>query len=347
MYNIDEVISVFMYGYTTFHEKTVNSLISAVRDGKNSNAYIFEGDKGLGKTECARLFAQALVCLHRETAPCCSCKNCIEAKENSNPDITYVNKTLNKQWFGSDKKSIGVEIIRRINEDAFIKPFNAPHKVYIIEDGSAMSEAAQNAFLKTLEEPPEFTVFIIIVQSSAVLLDTVISRCELIHFNGVDKETVRRYIFDKYHPEEERLNFLTGYCEGVPGRADDIINDEKFEELRQSALEKLPALLSRNRISAYAVREYLEENKDRGEEIFTLWLSYLRDILVMHYSDGNIINTDKMQTLSSCCMRCDAKTAVIGIEECIRALEMLRRYVSLKSVAMHTALTIKERCRTE
>ena len=276
-----------MYGYETFHEDLMKNLIESVHNGASSHAYIFEGEKGLGVLNSARLFAAALTCKNTGVAPCGSCQNCVESKADTNPDIIYVRPK-------ADKKSIGAKDMRKLEEDVAVKPFNSKHKVYIFEDASLLTEEAQNTFLKTFEEPPEYAVFILITENSASLLQTILSRFTLVHFPSVSDAIMEKYISGKYPEEKERLPFLIKYCAGVPGVADNIINDENFESVRTSSLENLFSVLSTDRSSAFVVKKYLDENKDKAENIFVFWLAYLRDIILMQSQAPNmIINIDK------------------------------------------------------
>ena len=142
-----------------------------MHNGASSHAYIFEGEKGLGVLNSARLFAAALTCENTGVAPCGSCQNCVESKADTNPDIIYVRPK-------ADKKSIGAKDMRKLEEDVAVKPFNSKHKVYIFEDASLLTEEAQkHVFFKNVfEEPPEYAVFILITENSTSLLQTILSR---------------------------------------------------------------------------------------------------------------------------------------------------------------------------
>ena len=320
-----------MYGYNTFHEELMQNLINSVHDGLSSHAYIFEGAKGLDLRGSARLFAAALTCPDRAIAPCGACQVCKETRADTNPDIVYVNS--------GDKKSIGAEQMRALEEDVAIKPFAAARKVYIIEDGAQLTEAAQNVFLKTFEEPPEYAVFIIIIENLAPLLETVLSRFTLIHFPRVSDARVKEYITGKYPEETDRLDFLVRYCAGIPGEADRIISDEYFETLRAESLEKLDALFSSDRISAFSVSEFAEQNKDRFNEILDFWISFSRDIILLQNgSEDKIINIDKKTELERFAARLDPGTVVKISEKTIKAQKMLARYVNIKAAAMWLAL---------
>lgn len=323
-----------MYGYTTFHPKIMQTLIDTVHQGRSSHAYIFEGDPGLGLRQAAQLFAAALTCTSTPTAPCGLCTACIQTKAETNPDVIYINS--------GEKKSISVDTMRGVSEDAYIRPFYKKHKVYIIEEGDLLTEQAQNAFLKVLEEPPEYVVFILLVTNANLLLQTILSRATLIHFSPVPENVLKEYITKHYPEEENRLPFLLKYANGNPGTADAILKDEHFESLREATLGKLTALLSSHRISVYEISDFMEQNKDFAEMVLDFWLSYLRDILMIQCDmPQNQINIDK--NLQPFVSRFDPQTIVIAMEELVRAKQMLRRYVNLKALSLGFSLKIKER----
>ena len=324
-----------MYGYTTFHEGLMNNLIKSVREGTNSHAYIFEGNAGLGLLSSAKLFAAALACTNKSGAPCGSCPSCIQARADTNPDIIYIEKPKNRQ-------TIGVDPIRAVNDDAAIRPFSAARKVYIINDGGALTPAAQNAFLKTLEEPPDYAVFIIITENASALLPTVLSRSVLIHFPPVSDAAIEKYISENYPNELYRLEFLKKYCEGIPGEVDNITADADFEPLRGAAFDKLPVLLSSEKIDAYEIMRFLDENKENAEKIIDFWISYLRDMLAVQLgaADG-VINVDKADSLRALSVRYEPKFAMSAVNELVTAKKMIVRHVSLKALALRTALKIR------
>ncbi len=320
-----------MYGYETFHEELMRNLIDSVHHGQSSHAYIFEGSMGLNTLGAARLFAAALACPNNEIAPCGACPSCIEAKANTNPDIVYVNSGA--------KKSIGAEQMRSLETDVAIKPFAAKRKIYIIEDGTQLTEAAQNVLLKTFEEPPEYAVFIIVIENAAQLLETVLSRFTLVHFPPVTDETVEKYITEKYPEESERLPFLVRYSAGIPGEADRIISDPDFDALRARSLEKMSALTSSDRTAAFDARAFVEEYKDRFSDILAFWVSFARDMLLIQTGSGeNIINADKRDALRSLASKTDPAQTVKLFERILKAHKMNLRFVSPKAVVMWLAL---------
>ena len=327
-----------MYGYTTFHDKILNNLIESVHNKTSSHAYIFEGADGLFLNNCAKLFAAALTCENTSISPCGSCRSCIQSKADTNPDICYI---LREKENGKLKKTIGIEPIRNAVKDSQVKPFNAPKKVYIIEEGDLLTVEAQNAFLKTFEEPPEYAVFIIIVHNSSALLETILSRGVLVSFPPVSDSIVSKYIEENYPEEKDRLDFLVKFCEGIPGEADNIIGNENFEGLREKSLEMLGVFLSGKEINAFLIQDFFTENKDDTELIFDLWISFMRDILIMLCGvRDNIINSDKITQLQQLTSRTDEAKIIKAVNEILTAKDMLNRSVKHSSAIMHCALAV-------
>lgn len=323
-----------MYGYDIYHEKQLNTVIRSVQEGKPSHAYIFCGEKGLKRHECAELVSTALVCENHEQAPCGTCPECVKARAKTHPDISYIQPP-------KDKKSIGVDDIRALTDDCFIKPFSKGSKVYIIE-GDAMTEQAQNALLKTLEEPPEYAVFIIISSDQGLLLDTVQSRCTTIFLPTLSSEAIKKIIRAEY-PTENRIDFLADYSEGNPGKLKKIICDEGFEALRKSSLEHLSMLLSDRLYSAYRICDFFEKNKEQAEEILNLWLIYLRDIILV--SEGftdKVINSDLTDKLKILSHRTNEKKLAFAAERVTVMCKMLARFVNIRAAALNLALTVKK-----
>lgn len=323
-----------MYGYDIFHNDIMTTLLNSVRNNKNSNTYIFEGEQGLGIHDAARLFAKALVCTEISSAPCCSCPACLEAQSGSHPDIAFVKKP-------KDKATIGVEPIRNMINESLIKPFYTRHKVFIIDDGDLLTPQAQNAFLKIIEEPPQYAVFIIVVSSAQILLETVRSRAVTVAFPPVSDVIVRQYIESKY-PNESRLDFLVKYCAGVPKYADKIIERTDFDELRDEVLNLVPRLLSKNKLYAYDLSDYIDKNKDNAPEIFDMLLMYLRDALVTATGlPEKVVNSDKSDKINLLAQKYSTKTLASAIDEMLTARKMLDRYVKASACILRAGLCIK------
>lgn len=324
-----------MYGYEVLHEQTAENLIKNVRRGMAQHAYIFEGERGVGAEECARLFAAAMVCEKTESAPCGACNACIMSKAATHPDIYSVTP-------GDGKRSITVDKIREIVADAYTKPYESGKKVYIITYGDDMNEQAQNAFLKVLEEPPQYAVFIILTENYESLLQTVRSRCERIQFPPVSDGKIRAYI-EKHFPEEtEKTRFLVQYAGGVAGNVKKILESEGFAELREAALLTLDKLLSPKKVDAYDVAEFLEENKEEADLILAFWQGFLHDVMLLQNGAENLLQSaDFSVKLKGIAGRNDEKKILDAQEAVLLAQKMRKRYVNLRALALRLAFYIK------
>ena len=325
-----------MYGYEIFHNDILTELINSVHNGENRQAYLFTGPEGVGRHNAAKLFANALVCSNTKTAPCGTCAACVGAKNDTNPDIAYIRPT--------DKKTVSAEQAREIVADAYKKPFESEKKVYIVEDGSVLNEFAQNCLLKILEEPPEYVVFIIIAPSETVLLQTVLSRCTVVRFPTVTEDVMLDYIKNKYPEKIGSAKLLSALSGGVPGNVDAILSDEEFASLRMQSLKMMIPLMSSHRISAYTVCDFLEENKEKAEQIIDFWQSFLRDVLIIKNGSANlIVNHDLQEQLKNLAIKMPDNFPIIALEQTIRAKTMLRRYVNLHSLGLNLSFSIKNR----
>lgn len=324
-----------MYGYEIFHEKIAENLINNVRSKVAQHAYIFEGERGVGTLECAKLFAATLVCKKTEAAPCGTCNACIMAQADSHPDIFVLTPA-------DGKRNISVDQVREIVSDAYTKPYESEKKVYIITYGDDMNEQAQNAFLKVLEEPPQYAVFIVLAENNESLLATIRSRCTKIKFNPVGDNLIREYVRKNYPDDTEKIDFLVQYAGGVVGEIEKILNTENFVPLREDSLDRLWALISPDMLDSYEVATFLEENKEDADLVLRFWLGFLRDMMLIKNGAEKLIKSsdfvDKLINLSN---KTDEERIVNAIESVITAQKMRKRYVNLKAMSLWLAFSIK------
>lgn len=171
------------------NEKNKKILEDIIIKNKVANAYMFIGQEGIGKFLFAKEFAKAILCLN-ENKPCNKCKSCLELDNSNNPDLTIIEP---------DGNNVKIEQIRELNRKVVEKPIVSNKKVYIINDGQNITKEAQNALLKTLEEPPEYVTIILITTSESAFLPTIKSRCTKINFNKLAKEDMLKILKSKYN----------------------------------------------------------------------------------------------------------------------------------------------------
>ena len=169
------------------HEQIIEHFRSALKNHQVSHAYILNGENGSGKSMLAKAFAKALVCEAGYGDSCNMCRACHQFDSGNHPDV---------KWVTHEKaNSIGVDDVReQINNDIVIKPYSSKYKVYIIDEAEKMTVQAQNALLKTIEEPPEYAVILFLTNTLDVLLQTVRSRCIIMNLRSVDTKMIQQYL---------------------------------------------------------------------------------------------------------------------------------------------------------
>ena len=177
----------------------VMHLKEAMKHDKVSHAYIINGEDKSGKTLLALEFAKALMCVDENERPCGHCKSCIQADSHNNPDII---------WITHEKpNTITVDDVReQIVNDAQIKPYAGRYKIYIINEAEKMNVQAQNAILKTIEEPPHYVIVILITNNAGAFLQTITSRCVMLSMKPVREDIIREYIMKKYQIPDYKEN---------------------------------------------------------------------------------------------------------------------------------------------
>ena len=210
-------------------EQLKEHLQNAISMNKVSHAYIINGERSSGKEFIARIFAMALQCEKGGTEPCGECHSCKQAMSNNQPDIIYI---------GHEKpNTIGVEDIRgQINNDIGIKPYSSPRKIYIMNEGEKMTVQAQNALLKTLEEPPEYAVILILTTNVEALLPTILSRCVVLNMKPVPDAKVKKYLMEELGVPDYKANICVAFARGNIGKAKLLASSEEFEKVKDEAI---------------------------------------------------------------------------------------------------------------
>ncbi len=247
----------------------VEQLKTAAESGRASHAYLFLGGAGAGKGLIANTFAKALQCEGAGAKPCGQCRSCQSFDHGNHPDVIYVR---------GEKKNIVVDEIReQILETVDLKPYHYAKKIYIIEKADTMNVQAQNALLKTLEEPPAHAMFLLLAERAEAFLPTILSRVVAMKIRPLSEETIADYLRGTGLSEEES-HILAAYAQGRIGQALELKEDEAFREMRQDILGKLEALPSMHEGEAYLMAKELEVYKTdlRFLDIMELWY---RDLL--------------------------------------------------------------------
>ncbi len=265
-------------------------LRQAVATKKISHAYLFAGDSGSGKKMLANLFAKTLQCEAGGTDPCGVCQSCKAFDSHNHPDIVYVRPT---------KKSLGVDDIReQILEDVKFKQYQYRYKIYIVQQADTMTEQAQNALLKTLEEPPDYVVFLLLAKNTAVFLPTVLSRVVTLQIRPLSENLIVKYLVTKKQLSDTVAAEYAAYAQGSIGNALTLLEDETFVHMREDILDKLKAIEQKSLAEVLLFAKDLEQYKDdtRFLDMMQLWY---RDLLVANrlQDDKFLIQKTQKQAL--------------------------------------------------
>ena len=235
-----------------------------VDKGTLSHAHLIVGPDGIGKSILARKFA-----------------------------LKILNKEIDKDYidiihYRAKKASFGVDDVRGIIEEIMKRPYEGDKKVVIIHEGNKLTVQAQNALLKTIEEPPK-GVYIILL--------TIKSRCQIYKLTPLSKDEVNRYISRLGNFDENKVLSAIAYGEGIPGRAERILNDEKLNLLRNCIIDLLTDIDSRSNNIVLNYEKRLDSFKDSKEEVLNILESLIRDIIVYKELQDKkmIMNIDKLE----------------------------------------------------
>ena len=255
------------------HEDVVQHLENAVKTGKISHAYIFSGEDGAGKKTLAYTFAMALQCQGENEKPCHRCESCKRAAGKNHPDIITV--THEKPG------TISVEEVRsQLVNDVEIRPYYGPFKVYMVPDAQMMTQQAQNAILKTIEEPPEYAVIMLLTTNAASLLPTIRSRCVRLDLKIVDDSMVKQYLMEHLHVPDYRAEIDVSFAHGSIGRAKEAATSQEFADLTQNALRVLTYSGNMEVFEMNETIKTIASDKTRIEDYLDIFQFWFRDVLM-------------------------------------------------------------------
>lgn len=258
------------------NEKIKDTLEKSVQQNKASHSYLFIGIDGIGKKIIAKEFAKMLLCLG-EKKYCNHCKSCIEFDTNNNPDYIYIEP---------DGNNIKIEQIRDLQKIIQEKPIISSRKVFLINNADLMTKEAQNCLLKTLEEPPEFAIIILIGSNETAFLPTIKSRCAIIRFKEIENVQIKNFLEQTYEMKNIE-DYLIDIFQGSIGKA--ILLKDKIDEYAQldKAINNFDKMDLIDILNSF---ELLYKSKDEINEI----LEYLNVILLRkakeNYLYTNCIN---------------------------------------------------------
>lgn len=297
-------------------EQIKEHLQNAISSGKISHAYILNGEKSSGKEFIARVFAMALQCEEGGSNPCQECHSCRQALSDNNPDIIHVSH--------EKPNTISVDDIRtQINNDVAIKPYSSRYKVYILNEAEKMTTQAQNAILKTLEEPPEYAVIILLTTNVNALLPTILSRCVVLNMKPVADDAVRSFLMSRMHVPDYKAEVCVAFARGNVGKAKALASSEDFENVKSEALSLLKYIQDMELYEIVSAIKKINEYKLEISDYLDIIAIWYRDVLL--FKATNDINHLIFREEITAIRKVAGRSSYEGIEEVIDALDKAKK----------------------
>lgn len=327
---------MFSFSEIVGHESIKDHLRAAIRNSQPFHAYIFQGDVGVGKEAMAKTFVAGLLCQGEGEPPCKECISCHQLESGNHPDVVWVRR---------DRSSLGVEEIReQLCNTMDIKPFSSPYKIYVVPEAEKMTEAAQNALLKTIEEPPEYGVVILLTSNLSGLLPTIQSRCFTLEFRPLSTHAVEEYLKTQCQVPDYLAKASAAFAQGNLGKAMRYAQSEDFIEKKDSILSLLHNVENMTVAEMLDVIKDIGTHKDEVRDYIDLMELWYRDVLIFKATKNinQLVFQEESTHISKEANRCSYEK----IEEILQAFEKakfrLKANVSFEVALELMLMTMKE-----
>lgn len=318
------------------HEQLIEHMKHAIQMKKVSHAYMIQGDYDSGKKMIATIFAKTLQCEQKGSEPCNQCASCMQVDSGNHPDIIYVSH--------EKPSSIGIDDVRsQINGSIQVKPYSSEYKIYIVDEAEKMTIEAQNAILKTIEEPPSYAILILLTTNLGKILPTILSRCVVLQIKPVQDEKIRQHLIS-LGVEKEKANFSTSFAMGNVGKAIKVATSEEFQEIKNDCIHMLKHSKNMEVYELIAASKELIKYKLQIYDYLDFMLMWYRDVLMLK-ATGNaniLIYQEEYIALSEMAKRSSYEGIQRIIEEIERAKVRLHANVNFELTMELLWLTIKE-----
>ena len=299
-------------------EQMKEHLKGAIEHGKVSHAYLINGERSSGKEFIAKVFAKALQCEEGGVEPCGKCHSCKQAESGNQPDIIFVTH--------EKPNSFGVDDIRtQINNDIVIKPYSSKYKIYIMNEAEKMTVQAQNALLKTLEEPPAYAVIILLTTNVEAMLPTILSRLVVLNMKPVGDQQVKEYLMKEVKVPNYKADICVAFARGNIGKAKLLAVSEEFDKVKEEAVSLL------KNIRNMEIQDVMQAIKKIGE--YKLEINDYLDIMAVWYRDAllfkatndanHLIFKEEIQYIK----KVADQSTYEGIDSILKALEQAKRRI--------------------
>jgi len=328
---LDIISTMMTHHWPVFgHHWAVEHLQKALANGRVRHAYLIVGTEGIGRETLAKAFAMALNCTHSDEAnrPCGECRSCKLIGAGSHADMLY-------SELDPSTGALRIEEIRGVMQKLALKPYEARYRIAIFRDFDHARGQAQDALLKTLEEPPPHALLFLIAPSTESLLPTITSRSQVIQLRPLPTELVRESLIQHRGAAPEQADLLARLSGGRMGWAIRALEDPTILEQRAGALNLLEDALRQNRAKRFEMAEDLSKDKLGLYPLLELWQTYWRDVVLLVEGAGNMpANSDRRESL-------EALARMIEPGEAFKALQATRTMLNNLSMNLNLRLALE------
>jgi DNA polymerase-3 subunit delta' len=296
-------------------DHAVGILRRSLASNRVAHAYLFEGIDGCGKMLTAFSLVEALFCGSAE--PCGTCPACRKLANRQHPDLHLLEP---------EKGVIKIDRIREIQRELSLRPVEAPKKACIVSQADRMNQAAANAFLKTLEEPPGSAVLILLSDSPTALLPTIRSRCQRLRFNPLPLEIVAGLLTARGVPAEQAQS-AASLAGGSMEKALEI-QQEGFLARRKEIVEQVIGLSPREFGILTATAERLGHEREQAQEVVEVLTLFFRDVMLCRHGSGPLVNSDLQEFVERTASSLSTRGIMARLEAVTRAGQSLLRNVN-------------------
>jgi DNA polymerase-3 subunit delta' len=308
------------------HQRPLEILRLALGNGRLHHAYLFVGPDGSGKRTVALALAKAIHCRETKNDFCDRCPDCARIQAGNHPDVRLV-QTL------EDKKEISINQVREIEKELNFRSFSGKRKIAIIDPATLLNTSSQNALLKTLEEPPQNSMIVLIAPNAGALLPTLRSRCLRVSFGPLARDEVARYLTSKEGINQDDANLRAALSMGSLGAAIKFDKDELLEK-RRSWAAWLLSLNAGDYRGAIAAAEAIASDKEECLGFLEWAETWYRDLLVHAATEDSeeVVNVDMLTEIGSQSAKGNFEQMLASFAQTARAAGRIQRNLNRRMV---------------
>jgi DNA polymerase-3 subunit delta' len=308
------------------HDWAANYLHKALLNQRLRQSYLIVGIPSIGKMQFARALAMALNCTAEDPAkrPCGECRSCRLIISGNHSDMVY-------SELDSNTGSLKIEALRDVMKRLSLKPYESRFRIAIIEDFDHAKGPAQDAILKTLEEPPDHAVLLLLATSTEQVLSTILSRCQKVYLRPVPLDTLQEILTSTYGAAPDQAQLLARLSGGRIGWAIDALREEDILAQRNTALDLLEKILDSNRAVRFDLSNNLAKDRAALLTLLELWQTYWRDILLsLENAPVKPCNSDRLDQIERMRLKMTADEALDALKATQNLMRQLDTNVNVR-----------------